>query len=111
MISGLRWLNRAQAEADMFGMAEIRCSTCRGQLPATFFGVGSLGQRDPRCHTCRSDDNAKRRMQLIAQARLAPGTCLCKACLLTQLPSKRTAYSWLSVPCAAETACLFHDWQ
>ncbi len=68
-----------QAKADIFGIAKIRCNTCRGQLPATFFGVRSSGRRNPRCHACRSDDEAQRRMQLICQARTGLSASVCNA--------------------------------
>ncbi len=79
IFSGMRWRHRVQARADIFGIAEIRCNTCKGQLPATFFGVKSSGRRQPRCHACRGDEDAQRRMQLIRQARTGPSASVCYA--------------------------------
>ncbi len=64
-------MHRAQAEEELFGTAEACCRVCGDHLPATFFQVDSAGRRRFRCHTCRSDDDAQRRMQLVHQARTA----------------------------------------
>ena len=65
--------------ANIFGTAERHCAACESQLPATFFGVRSSGQRQLRCHACRSDDNAQHRMQLSRQARTGPAASVCNA--------------------------------